>query len=106
MSEITIKIDDKLKNEADKLFNDLGLDFNTAINIFLRTSINTQSIPFKIEKNKPLDINSNDNFYNEENIKFLKGGYLELKLGLGHKRELLNEDSKKNNNTKKINNTK
>ena len=39
MSEITIKIDDKLKDEADKLFNDLGLDFNTAINIFLITSI-------------------------------------------------------------------
>ena len=36
MSEITIKIDDKLKNETDKFFNDLGLDFNTAINIFLR----------------------------------------------------------------------
>ena len=89
MSEITIKIDDKLKNEAD----DLGLDFNTAINIFLRTSINTQSIPFKIEKTKQSDINNNeeDNFYNEENIKFLKEGYLELKSGLGHKRELLNE---------------
>ena len=93
MSEITIKIDDKLKDEADKLFNDLGLDFNTAINIFLRTSINTQSIPFKIEKTKQSDINNNeeDNFYNEENIKFLKEGYLELKSGLGHKRELLNE---------------
>ncbi|ASJ20472.1 damage-inducible protein J [Brachyspira hampsonii] len=86
MSEVTIKIDD----EADKLFNDLGLDFNTAINIFLRTSINTQSIPFKIKKNKQL-YTDNDNFYNEENIKFLKKGYLELKSGLGHKRELLNE---------------
>ena len=93
MSEITIKIDDKLKNEADKLFNDLGLDFNTAINIFLITSINTQSIPFKIEKTKQLDISNHeeDNFYNEENIKFLKEGYLELKSGLGHKRELLDE---------------
>ena len=60
MSKITIKIDDKLKNEADKLFNDLGLDFNTAINIFLRTSINTQSIPFKIEKTKQLDINNEE----------------------------------------------
>lgn len=78
MSEVTIKIDDKLKNEADKLFNDLGLDFNTAINIFLRTSINTQSIPFKIEINKQL-YTDNDNFYNEENINFLKEGYFELK---------------------------
>ena len=78
MSEVTIKIDDKLKNEADKLFNDLGLDFNTAINIFLITSINTQSIPFKIEINKQL-YTDNDNFYNEENINFLKEGYFELK---------------------------
>ncbi|MBW5390972.1 type II toxin-antitoxin system antitoxin, RelB/DinJ family [Brachyspira hampsonii] len=75
MSEVTIKIDD----EADKLFNDL----NTAINIFLRTSINTQSIPFKIEVNKQL-YTDNDNFYNEENIKFLKEGYLGLKSLLGH----------------------
>lgn len=93
MLEITIKIDDKLKNEADKLFNDFGLDFNTAINIFLLTSINTQSIPFKIKKTKQLNNNS-DNFYNEENIRFLKEGYLELKSGLGHKRELLNENKK------------
>ena len=93
MSEVTIKIDDKLKNEADKLFNDLGLDFNTAINIFLRTSINTQSIPFKIEINKQL-YTDNDNFYNEENINFLKEGYFELKSWLGHKRELLNENIK------------
>ena len=28
---------------------------------------------------------------NDENIKFLKEGYLELKSGLGHKRELLDE---------------
>ncbi|ELV04592.1 type II toxin-antitoxin system RelB/DinJ family antitoxin [Brachyspira hampsonii] len=75
MSEVTIKIDD----EADKLFNDLGLDFNTAINIFLRTSINTQSIPFKIKKNKQL-YTDNDNFYNEENIKFLKKRIFGIKI--------------------------
>ena len=68
------------------------MDFNTAINIFLVTSINTQSIPFKIKKTKQLNINNDeDNFYNEENIRFLKDGYLELKSGLGHKRELLDE---------------
>ncbi|WP_232473732.1 type II toxin-antitoxin system antitoxin, RelB/DinJ family [Brachyspira murdochii] len=60
MSEVTIKIDD----EADKLFNDLGLDFNTAINIFLKTSINTH----KIEVNKQL-YTDNDNSYNNDFLK-------------------------------------
>lgn len=54
-----IEIDDELKKDADNLFSELGLDTNTAINIFLKKSINNQAIPFKIEK---------DSFYNDENI--------------------------------------
>ena len=60
-----IEIDDNWKN-ADKLFNELGLDTNTAINIFLKESINNQSIPFNIEKTKEF------NFYNKENSDILQ----------------------------------
>ena len=60
-----IEIDDNWKN-ADKLFNELGLDTNTAINIFLKESINNQSIPFNIEKTKEF------NFYNIENSDILQ----------------------------------
>ena len=60
-----IEIDDNWKN-ADKLFNELGLDANTAINIFLKESINNQSIPFNIEKTKEF------NFYNKENSDILQ----------------------------------
>ena len=49
-SNVTIRIDDEVKKEANKLFNDLGLSLNQAINIFLRQSIREQRIPFPIRK--------------------------------------------------------
>ena len=61
-----IEIDDKVKKDADKLFKELGLDTNTAINIFLKQSINKRAIPFKVK-------NEERNFYNEKNVKILKG---------------------------------
>ena len=36
MSYIQIRIDDELKEEAVKLFNELGLDLSTAIRLFLK----------------------------------------------------------------------
>ena len=39
MSYIQIRIDDELKEEAVKLFNELGLDLSTAIRLFLKQSI-------------------------------------------------------------------
>ena len=67
-----IEIDDELKKDADNLFSELGLDTNTAINIFLKKSINNQAIPFKIEK---------DSFYNDENINILIHRYNNVKKG-------------------------
>lgn len=48
---ISIRVDSDLKNEADKLFNELGLNLSSAVNIFLRQAIREQSIPFKISLN-------------------------------------------------------
>lgn len=42
------RIDAKIKKEADMLFNSLGLDMTTAIQLFLKQSINQQKIPFEI----------------------------------------------------------
>ena len=66
-----IEIDNKVKKDADKLFKELGLDTNTAINIFLRQSINKRAIPFRVK-------NEEHNFYNEYNIKILKERYDKL----------------------------
>ena len=48
-SNIHIKTDLELKNEAKKLFNSLGMDMTTAINIFLTSSINYGGIPFEVK---------------------------------------------------------
>jgi addiction module antitoxin, relB/dinJ family len=45
---ISIKIDEKTKKEAQELFKDLGLSLSTAINIFLKQAIREKGIPFYI----------------------------------------------------------
>lgn len=48
-----IKIDETVKKEAQELFSKLGLDMTTAVNLFLRQAIRTQSIPFSISMDIP-----------------------------------------------------
>ena len=49
---IQFRVDKELKNEADKLFKELGLDLGTAITLFLKQSVNKQAIPFAITAQK------------------------------------------------------
>ena len=51
-TNLTIRIDENTKFEAEKLFNNIGLTISSAINIFFRQSIRAQSIPFEL---KPYD---------------------------------------------------
>lgn len=46
----SINLDADLVEATEKLFSELGLDLNTAINIFLRHSLHVQGIPFVISK--------------------------------------------------------
>ena len=50
MATINIRVDENVKNQATALFESLGLDMTTALNIFLRQSINCGGIPFAIKK--------------------------------------------------------
>ena len=43
-----IKIDPDLKRESQALFEQLGLNLSTAINMFLRQSVREQAIPFRV----------------------------------------------------------
>lgn len=45
---VSIKLDADLVKAAEELFSDLGLDLNTAVNIFLRQSLRVHGIPFII----------------------------------------------------------
>lgn len=50
---VTFRIDENLKTQADSLFADLGMSLSTALNIFLRQSVREQQIPFTISRNVP-----------------------------------------------------
>lgn len=50
---VTFRVDDELKKQADSLFADLGMNLSTTLNIFLRQAVREQNIPFQVTKNVP-----------------------------------------------------
>lgn len=45
---ITIRIDSKLKKDAEKLFDSIGMNTTTAITIFLKAAVRQNEIPFRL----------------------------------------------------------
>jgi DNA-damage-inducible protein J len=52
-SNVSFRIDTNIKNQADRLFAELGLNMTTAFNVFLRQAVREGSIPFSITVNTP-----------------------------------------------------
>lgn len=52
-TNISIRMDSKLKAQAEALFSELGMNLSTAFNIFVRQSIREGGIPFEISLNQP-----------------------------------------------------
>lgn len=48
MAQVNIRIDDNLKAQAEKLFGELGLNFSSAVSVFISQAVREQAIPFKI----------------------------------------------------------
>lgn len=48
MSQVNIRIDDKIKKEADELFQSMGLNFSSAVTIFLLQALREGGIPFNV----------------------------------------------------------
>lgn len=47
-TSMNLRIDKTLKKDAEALFETLGINMTTAINIFLKQSVRDQGIPFQI----------------------------------------------------------
>ena len=45
---VTIRVDKDLKERADSLFDRLGMNMTTALNVFLRKAVDEEAIPFSI----------------------------------------------------------
>ncbi|MDR1627407.1 MAG: type II toxin-antitoxin system RelB/DinJ family antitoxin [Oscillospiraceae bacterium] len=47
---VQVRLDEKVKQKADKLFDDLGFDTPTAIRIFLAQAIKNRGLPFDVRQ--------------------------------------------------------
>ena len=51
-TNLTISMDSDLKEKADVLFSELGMDLSTAFNLFVKESLRVGGIPFELTQNK------------------------------------------------------
>ena len=50
---LSIRMERALKEQAESLFSDLGMNMTTAFTVFVRQSVRQGKIPFEISLNKP-----------------------------------------------------
>ncbi len=72
MAQINLRVDDNLKSNAERTLNDIGLSMSTAINIFLKTVVRENRIPFEL---------SADPFYSKENTEELERRVADIRSG-------------------------
>lgn len=81
---INVRIDEDLKKQFEIFCNETGLNISTAINMFVKTVVRENAIPFKIAV---------DPFYSEENMIHLKKAIKDLENGKGVEHELIEVDN-------------
>lgn len=52
-ANLNIRTDKEVKQAAEKIFEALGLNMTTAVNMFLRQTIRENGIPFELKLNTP-----------------------------------------------------
>lgn len=53
MANVNVRIDNKIKSEAEMVFSQIGLTPTAAINLFYKQVIRTNSIPFELKADIP-----------------------------------------------------
>jgi len=72
MVSLQIRVDEALRNQAQQIANDLGMDLTTAVRIFLKQLVNNKGLPFRPEL---------DPFYSPGNQHAFKQSLDSLKAG-------------------------
>ena len=80
MAQVNIRIDDELKNKAEILFDELGLNMTSAFTIFVKAALRQNRIPFEL---------SVDPFYSERNMKVLRESIRDADAGKLTEHELI-----------------
>jgi DNA-damage-inducible protein J len=81
-TNISIRMEKTLKEQAEELFWELGMNMTTAFTIFVRQSLRQRAIPFEITTQA-------DPFYNEHNQQLLLQAINDLKNGKGVEHDLI-----------------
>ncbi len=56
ITNLNIRTDKDIKEQAEEIFAELGLNMTTAVNIFLRTAIREHGIPFELKLEVPNEV--------------------------------------------------
>ena len=56
VTNLNIRTDKEIKDQAEQIFNELGLNMTTAGNMFLRTVIRENGIPFHLKLDVPNEV--------------------------------------------------
>ena len=78
---VTVRLDRDVKENAEKMFYELGMNLSTAFNIFARQALRQGKIPFEIY----------DPFYNERNQTRLAQSIADAEAGKLNVHELIEE---------------
>lgn len=53
MKTLQIRVPDELREEADQVLDEIGMDMSTAIRVYLKKIVNSRSIPFSLDASQP-----------------------------------------------------
>ena len=79
-TSVTIRMDERLKKQAEILFDDMGLTMTTAMTIFVKAVVRQGKIPFEITA---------DPFWSEQNQIHLHKAIADMEAGKGTVHELI-----------------
>ena len=83
MAQVSVRVDDEVKHNAEATLNAIGIPMSTAVNVFLKAVAREHRIPFELNA---------DPFYSDSNMRHIKRGIEALDAGKGVEHELLEDD--------------
>ena len=83
MAQVSVRVDDEVKRNAEATLNAIGIPMSTAVNVFLKAVAREHRIPFELNA---------DPFYSDSNMRHIKRGIEALDTGKGVEHELLEDD--------------
>lgn len=97
MANLQIRIDDDLRDKAQQIAQDLGMDLTTTVRIFLKQMVHNHGLPFipKLDNNEYIvNVGCPDDIYNFWNFNYWHKIKKQILLSLTIKGDLISKNSK------------